>query len=429
MTETNDITKQNHKPELLLPAGSLEVLKIAVLYGADAVYLGGEAYSLRAKALNFTEEEMAEGIRFAHSHGAKVYVTANIYAHNGDIDGIAAYFTRIGQMEEKPDALLVADLGVFAVARRILPDMELHVSTQANTTNYESAAVWRSLGAKRIVCARELSLREIAQLKEKMPEGMELEAFVHGAMCISYSGRCLLSNYFTGRDANKGACTHPCRWEYALMEENRPGEYLPIGEDGHGTYIMNSKDLCMVAHIPELVAAGIDSFKVEGRMKTALYVACAARTYRQAIDDYFADEALYESRIPYYSEQIADCTLRGFTTGFYFGRPDETAYVYGNSDYIRNYTYLGFVEEMRTDADGTFYRITQKNKFSVGETIEIMTPKGDNIKTDVLRMTDGEGNAIASCPHSKQVFWVELSHQAGVFDILRRQEIREKTGI
>ena len=398
------------------------MLKIAVLYGADAVYIGGEAYSLRAKAVNFTEEEMDEGIRFAHAHGAKVYVTANIYAHNADLDGIAAYFTRIEEMEEKPDALLIADLGVFAAAKRILPDMELHVSTQANTTNYESARMWYELGAKRVVCARELSLKEIRELKNRMPEDMELEAFVHGAMCISYSGRCLLSNYFTGRDANKGACTHPCRWQYALVEENRPGEYLPIDEDGHGTYILNSKDLCMVAHIPELVGSGIDSFKVEGRMKTALYVAAAARTYRQAIDDFFTDEALYESRIAYYNEQIADCTFRGFTTGFYFGRPDAKAHVYENSDYIKNYTYLGYVEEKRTDADGTFLRLTQKNKFSVGETIEIMTPKGDNIMTAVLRMKDEEGNAISSCPHSKQIFWVELSQDADAFDILRRKE-------
>ncbi len=415
--------EKGRKPELLLPAGSLEVLKIAVLYGADAVYIGGEAFSLRAKATNFSEKEMAEGIAFAHARGKKVYVTANIYAHNGDLSGLRAYFEQMGRMEEAPDALLVADPGVFRMAREVLPDMELHISTQANTTNYESARFWWELGASRVVCARELSIGEITELRERMPREMELEAFVHGAMCISYSGRCLLSNYFTGRDANHGACTHPCRWEYALVEQKRPNEYLPITEDGHGTYIMNSKDLCMVGHIPELVGAGIDSLKVEGRMKTALYVAAAARTYRQAIDDFFESEALYRERLPYYEEQIADCTFRGFSTGFYFGKPDASAHVYENSDYIRNYTYLGFVEDCREDAEGELYRITQKNKFSVGETIEVMTPKGDNKKATVVRMMDEDGVPVESAPHPKQVIWVGLSEGAEAYDVLRREEV------
>ena len=414
------------KPELLLPAGSPEVLKISVLYGADAVYLGGEAFSLRAKAANFSMEEMQHGIAFAHEHGVKVYVTANIFAHGDDLDGIAAYFKEIGRMSEKPDALLIADPGVFRVARELLPGMELHISTQANTTNAQSARFWYEQGAKRIVCARELSLDEIAVLRRDMPVDMELEAFVHGAMCISYSGRCLLSNYFTGRDANHGECTHPCRWKYALMEENRPGEYLPLEENERGTYIMNSKDLCMVGHIPELVCAGIDSFKIEGRMKTALYAAASARTYREAIDDYFTDEALYKSKIDYYNEQIADCTFRGFSTGFYFGKPSQEAHVYDNSDYIKNYTYLGFVEETRSDVDGGLYRITQKNKFSVGETIEVMTPKGDNKKATVLRMTDEAGTPVASAPHPKQILWVGLDTEAERFDILRRAETSDR---
>ncbi len=414
--------EKKRKPELLLPAGSLEVLKIAVLYGADAVYIGGEAFSLRAKATNFTAEEMAEGIAFAHARGKKIYVTANIYAHNGDLSGLRSYFESMRDMKEKPDALLVADPGVFRLAAEILPDMELHISTQANTTNYESARFWWELGAKRIVCARELSMKEISELRAKMPEEMELEAFVHGAMCISYSGRCLLSNYFTGRDANHGACTHPCRWEYALVEQKRPGEYLPITEDGRGTYIMNSKDLCMISHVPELVRAGIDSLKVEGRMKTALYVAAAARTYRQAIDDFFESEDLYRERLPFYEEQIADCTFRGFSTGFYFGKPDASAHVYENSSYIKNYTYLGFVEDRKKDDAGELYRITQKNKFSVGETIEVMTPKGDNKKAVVVRMTDDNGTPVESAPHPKQIIWVGLSEEAEEYDVLRRAE-------
>lgn len=410
------------KPELLLPAGSLEVLKIAVLYGADAVYLGGEAYSLRAKATNFSMEEMAEGIAFAHAHGVKVFVTANIFAHNGDLSGVQKYFEELEAMEDKPDALLIADPGVFRLAKETVSSMELHISTQANTTNHESARFWFEQGAKRIVCARELSIDEIASLRADMPAAMELEAFVHGAMCISYSGRCLLSNYFTGRDANRGACTHPCRWEYALMESKRPGEYLPIEETERGTFIMNSKDLCMIEHIPELVQAGVDSLKIEGRMKTALYVAAAARTYRQAIDDYFTSEELYAKRLPYYREQIADCTFRGFTTGFYFGKPGPEAHVYDNSDYIKNYTYLGFVEDCRSDGEGSWYRITQKNKFCVGETIEVMTPKGDNRKVKVLAMKDGSGHPVESAPHPKQEIWLRIEGEAKEYDILRRQE-------
>ncbi|MFQ7476892.1 peptidase U32 family protein, partial [Anaerotignum sp.] len=268
------------KPELLAPAGDLEKLKIAVLYGADAVYIGGEAYSLRAKAKNFDKEAMAEGIRFAHEHGAKVYVTANIFAHNADFEGMADYFKEIYELGA--DAVLISDLGVFAVAREAAPDLEIHVSTQANNTNYQSARMWYQLGARRVVVARELSLREIREIREKIPTDMEIEAFVHGAMCISYSGRCLLSNYLSGRDANKGACAHPCRWKYHLVEETRPGEYMPIEENERGTYIYNSKDLCMIDHIPDLVEAGVVSLKIEGRMKTPFYVGTVIKAYRQA---------------------------------------------------------------------------------------------------------------------------------------------------
>ena len=283
------------KPELLIPAGNLEVLKTAVIFGADAVYIGGEAFGLRAKAKNFSREDMAEGIRFAHEHGARVHVTANIIAHNRDLEGAREYFEELKQL--KPDALIVADPGMFMMAREICPEIEIHVSTQANNTNYETCKFWHSQGAKRVVTARELSLKEIKEIRENIPEELEIESFIHGAMCISYSGRCLLSNYFTGRDANQGACTHPCRWKYAVVEEKRPGEYLPVYENERGTYIFNSKDLCMIEHIPEMVNAGIDSFKIEGRMKTALYVATVARTYRKAIDDYFKSEEEYAANL------------------------------------------------------------------------------------------------------------------------------------
>ena len=277
-------------PELLIPASSLEVLKTAVIFGADAVYIGGEAFGLRAKAKNFSMEDMKEGIQFAHAHEVRVYVTANILAHNGDLSGVEAYFQELKAIG--PDALIISDPGVFTIAKRICPEIEIHISTQANNTNYATYRFWHELGAKRVVSARELSMKEIKEIRANIPDDLEIETFVHGAMCISYSGRCLLSNYFTGRDANQGACTHPCRWKYAVMEESRPGEYLPVYENERGTYIFNSKDLCMIGHIPDLIDAGIDSFKIEGRMKTALYVATVARTYRKAIDDYLKDPAL-----------------------------------------------------------------------------------------------------------------------------------------
>ena len=264
-----DIDKMK-KPELLIPAGSLPVLKTAVVYGADAVYIGGEAFSLRAAAKNFTNDEIRQGLAFAHERGVKVYVTANIFAHNRDLKEIEAYFEELARI--RPDGVLVSDPGVFNIARRVMGEIELHISTQANNTNYETFNFWYSLGVRRVVCARELSLAEIAQIRANIPEDMEIEAFVHGAMCISYSGRCLLSAYMTGRSANEGACTHPCRWKYALQEESRPGEYMPVFENERGTYIFNSKDLCMIDHLPEMVRAGIDSLKVEGRMKSALYV-------------------------------------------------------------------------------------------------------------------------------------------------------------
>ena len=402
------------KPELLIPAGSLDVLKTAVIYGADAVYLGGEAFGLRAKAKNFTNEEIKEGIAFAHERGVKVYITANILAHNRDLAGVEEYFEELKDIQ--PDALIISDPGVFAIARRVLPQMELHISTQANNTNYGTYLFWYGLGAKRVVSARELSLEEIKEIRAHIPEDMEIESFIHGAMCISYSGRCLLSNYFTGRDANQGACTHPCRWKYAVVAETRPGEYMPVYENDRGTFIFNSKDLCMIEHVPEMIGAGIDSFKIEGRMKTALYVATVARTYRRAIDDYLKSPEEYRKNLEWYREEIGKCTYREFTTGFYFGKPDADTQIYDASTYVKNYTYLGTVEAV--DGRG-FAKIEQKNKFIAGQVLEVMKPDGRNIPARVEAIYDEEGVSVDSAPHPKQILYVDLGGAADVHDILR----------
>ena len=421
-------------PELLIPASSLEVLKTAVVFGADAVYIGGEAFGLRAKAKNFSMEEIREGIAFAHAHDVKVYITANILAHNGDLSGVRAYFEELKEI--KPDALIISDPGVFMIAREVCPEIDIHISTQANNTNYGTYQFWHQLGARRVVTARELSMAELKEIREKAPADLEMETFIHGAMCISYSGRCLLSNYFTGRDANRGACTHPCRWKYAIVEETRPGEYMPVYENERGTYIFNSKDLCMIEHIPELIDSGIDSFKIEGRMKTALYVATVARTYRKAIDDYLESPELYRKNMDWYLDQISNCTYRQFTTGFFFGKPDESAQIYDNNTYVNEYTYLGIIGECTADG---LYRIEQRNKFSVGEQIEIMKPDGRNIPVVVRRIVDEEGQEMQSAPHPKQVLYIELAaaengalsgadvseqdnHAAELYDILRRKE-------
>ena len=404
-------------PELLVPASSLEVLQVAVIFGADAVYIGGEAFGLRAKAKNFSKEDMSEGVRFAHEHGVKVYVTANILAHNQDLEGVRKYFEELREIG--PDALIISDPGVYQIAKEVCPEIERHISTQANNTNYGTYQFWYQMGAKRVVTARELSLEEIREIRSRIPEDMEIETFIHGAMCISYSGRCLLSNYLTGRDSNQGACTHPCRWKYSVMEESRPGEYFPVYENERGTFIFNSKDLCMIEHIPDLINAGFDSFKIEGRMKTALYVATVARTYRKASDDYLKDPALYEENMSWYQEQISNCTYRQFTTGFFYGKPTQEAQIYDNNTYIKEYTYLGIVGE--TNEEGK-YCISQRNKFSVGEQIEVMKPNGDNIEATVKSIQDEEGNQMESAPHPKQILYIDLGIKLDRYDILRRKE-------
>lgn len=389
--------------ELLIPAGSLEVLITAVDYGADAVYIGGEFLGLRAKAKNFSLDEMKKGLEYAHEKGKKVFVTANITAHNMDLNEAREYFKELNKI--KPDAVIISDPGLFMLAKEELEGIDLHISTQANNTNYATYNFWWNLGASRVVTARELSLEEIKGIRENIPEKMEIETFIHGSMCMAYSGRCLLSNFMTGRDANQGECTNPCRWKYSVVEEKRPGEYMPIYEDERGTYIFNSKDLCMIEHIPALIDAGIDSFKIEGRTKTSLYVATVARTYRKAIDDYLNSPKLYEENLEWYKDEIGKCTTRAFTTGFFFGKATSDSQIYDNNVYVTNYKYIGRVEKID---EKNKVLIEQKNKFSVGDEVELMDRRGINIPLKVNAMYDIDGNAIETAPHSKQMIWIDL---------------------
>lgn len=405
-----------------MPAGSLTVLKIAVMYGADAVYIGGEEFSLRAAAHNFSFEEIKEGIEFAHERGVKVYITANILAHNSDLKEAEEYFTQL--KGAGADAFIISDPGMFALCKKVIPDAEIHISTQANNTNAGTFNFWHDQGAKRVVAARELSLEEIAEIRGAIPEDMEIECFVHGAMCISYSGRCLLSAFMTGRSANMGACTHPCRWRYSLIEETRPGEYMPVLENERGTYIFNSKDLCMIEHIPELVSAGVSSFKVEGRMKSALYVAAVCRTYRMAIDDLFEDPETYKKNMDLYRSEISKCTYREYTTGFFFGKPDENAQIYDSNTYVKEWTFLGVIgAETLSTKDGNYYAFEQKNKFCTGDLLEVMKPAGENLQLKVLDMLDELGTHIDSCPHPKQKVFVNVGAELEEYDILRKNSV------
>ena len=423
MIQKTGKTEYMKKPELLMPAGSPDVMKTAVAFGADAVYIGGDLYSLRAKAKNFSEQDIIDAIGYCHSKKCKLYVTVNITAHNEDLEGVKEYISFLNKAH--PDGLIISDPGVFMLAKEHAPELELHISTQANNVNYLTYRFWYDQGAKRAVSARELSINEIKELRANIPEDMEIESFVHGAMCISYSGRCLLSNYLAGRDANMGECTHPCRWKYYLTEETRPGEYMPIEENERGTYIFNSKDLCMVDHIPELVEAGVDSFKIEGRMKTALYVATVTRAYRAAIDDYFEDPEKYERNKPRYLEEVAKCTNRRFTTGFFFGKPSAESQVYENSTYVKDFVYFGTIESVK-EADGgdgnlkSLCRFEQKNKFCIGDTLEVLRP-GTLEPTFVkaVSITDDNGNSMESCPHASQMLNVLFEGKLAEGDILR----------
>ena len=386
------------KPELLAPGGSLEKLKTAIDYGADAVYIGGEAFSLRVAAENFSKEDMREGIKYAHERGKKVYLTANILPHNDDIDEFEDFITEI--KDYGFDAVLIADLGLFDMMQEFAPEIPIHVSTQANNVNYRSAIKWYKMGAKRVVLAREMSFREIAEFQQKIPEDLELEAFIHGAMCISYSGRCLLSNYMTGRDSNMGACAHPCRWNYKLVEETRPGEYMDVMENERGTFIFNSKDLCTIRHIPELVQSGIASLKIEGRVKTSYYVATVVGAYRREIDRYFADPENYVFNEAEY-EELCKVSHRPYTTGFYFGKPDENSQVYTSSSYIRDYDLVGIVQSY--DAETGIATVSQRNRFFKGDEVEIIQPMKPFFTQTIDSMTDENGNEIDVANHAEQI--------------------------
>lgn len=403
------------KPELLAPAGDLEKLRMAVRFGADAVYIGGQEFGLRASAGNFNLEEMREGIEFAHQHGAKVYVTANIFAHNRHLDGLPDYLKEVERAGA--DAILVSDPGVFNIARQVTPRLPLHISTQANTTNWAAVKFWAEHGAERIVLARELSLEEIRTIKDKVE--VEIETFVHGAMCMSYSGRCLMSSYMTGRSANLGACTQPCRWKYSLVEEKRPGEYFPVEEDENGTYIFNSMDLCMIEHIPEMVGAGIDSLKIEGRMKSIHYVATVVSVYRKAIDSYCENPKEWVFK-PAWMEEIRKVSHREYTTGFFFGRENFKGENTETSGYRREYDFVGVVREYLADKGAAV--VEQRNKFSVGDRIEITGPDTTTFIQTVEGMTDKEGNAIEAAPHAQQRVIIKVDRPVRPLDMLRREK-------
>jgi len=401
------------KKELLAPAGDFEKLRTAVLYGADAVYIGGDNFSLRANAKNFSNSEMETAIAFAHENGVKVYVAVNILAHNNDLNEMSNYFKRLKEIEA--DAAIISDLGVFAIAREAAPELNIHISTQANVTNYKSAELWQKLGAKRVVLARELMLSEIGDICTKLPT-LEFETFAHGAMCVSYSGRCLLSNAMSGRNANRGECAHPCRYSYSLMEATRPGEFFPIEEDARGSYIMNSKDLCMIEHLPDIFNAGITSLKIEGRVKTPFYVASVVKAYREAIDDYLENPEIYKKKIPYYSEMVRKASHRDYSTGFFFGKPDNSGQVYDKSEYIRNYDYCGVVKEY--DEKTGIAVIEQRGKFSIGEEVELLQPKGSGFSQIVQAMTDMDGENIESAPHPKQLIKIKTLKPVKQLDLL-----------
>lgn len=403
------------KIELLAPAGDLIKLKMAVLYGADAVYIGGEAFGLRTASKNFSFAEMKEGVCFAHERGKKVYLAVNIIPHNEDLDGFGEYLDTAVSLGI--DAVIVADLGLFSFIRKRYPDLHIHISTQANNTNYLSANAWHEMGAQRVVLARELSLDEIRQIRDNTPNSLEIEAFVHGAMCISYSGRCLLSNYLTGRDANKGACAQPCRWNYALMEEKRPGEYIHAEEDERGSFFFNSKDLCMISHIPELVQSGITSFKIEGRVKSEYYVATVVKAYREEIDRYAAAPQNYRFD-PESLNEVLKVSHRPYTTGFYFNKTDANSQVYETSSYIRDYDIVGFVTDY--DEKTGIATIEQRNKFCVGDTVEIIQPDKPYFSQKVEWLRDANGEEIASTPHAQMIFTMKLKKPAAPNAMLRK---------
>lgn len=400
--------------ELLAPAGNMEKLQMAILYGADAVYLAGERFGLRAGAGNFTLEELKDAIQYAHERSKKVYVTMNALPHNQDFTGMESYIQSLAEFNA--DAIIVSDPGVFSLVRQVSPKMPIHISTQANVTNYHSARFWQQQGATRIIAARELSLKELAFMHEHLPS-LEIEAFVHGAMCISYSGRCLLSNFMCGRDANRGDCAHPCRWKYHLVEESRPGQYYPVVEDDTGTFIFNSKDLCMLEHIPDLVRSGITSFKIEGRMKSAFYVATIVRAYRMALDAYLRDPENYVFQQSWL-EEVSKVSHRSFTTGFFFDRPGPESQNYGTSNYIKTWEFVGVVKDYESDG---MLLIEQRNRIQKGDWVEIMQPNGRDIPLTITEMWDMEGNLITSAPHPQMLLKIKIDQPIQKDSMLRKK--------
>lgn len=402
------------KVELLAPAGSLAKLKYALVYGADAVYIGGEEFSLRVAAKNFTADEVKEGIDFAHNLGKKVYITANIIPHNDDIKKFPEFVREVDALGA--DAIIISDPGMFALAKKCAPRLDIHISTQANNTNFESAKFWHSQGAKRVILAREMSFDEIREIRENTPSDLELECFVHGAMCISYSGRCLLSNYMTHRDANMGACAHPCRWKYALVEEKRPGEYMPVFENERGTFIYNSKDLCMIERIPEIIESGITSLKIEGRVKNELYVATVVKAYRREIDAYYKDKKNYKFN-PENLEELKKISYRGYTTGFFDEKPKGTEQVYTSSTYIQNYQTTAVVKAF--DKQTKTVTLEQRNRFFVGDEIEFLMPNGENRSFKITEMTDADGNSIDVAPHPQMIVKFKVDFDVEDYSIVR----------
>jgi len=404
------------KAELLAPAGNLEKLRMAVIYGADAVYVGGEEFGLRANADNFSRDEMSEGIEFAHKHGKKVYLTMNIIPHNEDLTGMKEYAEEAQKMGI--DAIILSDPGVFSIVREAAPGMELHLSTQANNTNWSSARFWFDHGIKRIILARELSLKEIREIRDKTPQELEFEIFIHGSMCISYSGRCLLSNYMVERDSNRGLCAHPCRWKYYLMEEKRPGEYMPVEENERGTYIYNSKDLCMIEHIPELLASGVSSLKIEGRMKSSYYVATAVKAYREALDAYYANpsEYMFEER---WLEDISKASHREYTSGFYIDKPTGADQIYNSGTYIREYDFVGLVRSY--DPSTGMAEVEQRNRMYKGEEIEVVRPEGPYCTQTIAYMKNADGEDIDVAPHPQMTVYMPMQTEVTPYTMLRRK--------
>jgi putative protease len=403
------------KIELLAPAGDLEKLKMAIIYGADAVYIGGQLFGLRASAKNFSVEDMKTGIKFAHERGKKVYITLNIIPHNDDLEELPEYLKCLQELNV--DAVILSDPGTFMYVKECAPDMEVHLSTQANNTNYMSAKFWYKQGIKRVILARELSFKEIKEIRANIPDDLELEAFVHGAMCISYSGRCLLSNYMANRDANKGACAHPCRWQYYLMEEKRPGEYIPVFEDEKGTYFFNSKDLCMIEYIPELIESGLSSLKIEGRMKSAYYVANIVNVYRNAIDTYYENKEAYKYD-PNWMIEIKKASHRKFTNGFYMDKPTDQEQLYENSSYIREYDFVGVVVDY--DEEKGIATVEQRNRIFKGESIEVMGPGLKNFTQRITQMWNDKGEELEVAPHPQQVIQIKMEKHVEKYYILRK---------